>query len=144
MKVSHTVVIECPLETVWELFDNVENMLEWQDELQSYEMVEGEPGEIGSVRSQTIKQMGVTQRLTATLLEREPPHRAAMHYEGAQAPFTAYDEFTDLGDGTTEWSSTLDVKLGMLQKPLELVIKPLASDLVKRNGRNFKEFCESR
>lgn len=144
MKVSHTVVIECPIETVWELFDDVDNMLEWQDELQSYEMVEGEPGEIGSVRSQKIKQMGVTQQLTATLLEREPPHHSAMHYEGAQAPFTAFDEFEDLGDGTTEWTSTLDVKLGMLQKPLELVIKPLASDLVRRNGRNFKAFCENR
>lgn len=144
MKVSRTVVIERPIDEVWALYDDLDNMVEWQDELQSYELVEGEPDEVGSTRNQTIKQMGVTQHLKVTLLERDPPHRTKSLYEGAQAPFTAEDEFIDLGDGTTEWTATIDVRLNMLQKALELVLKPLASDLTKRNGKNFKEFCERR
>lgn len=143
MKVERSVVIERPLEQVWAAFDDPDAMVEWQDDLLEYEQLEGEPHEIGSISRQTIKQMGVRQDLTVTLLERRPPELSTSHYEGAQAPFTAINTFEDLGDGTTEWTAVLEIKLGMLQRALELALKPLASELTKRNARSFKAYCEN-
>jgi uncharacterized protein YndB with AHSA1/START domain len=144
MKVEHAVVIERPREEVWAVFDDPELMVEWQGNLLEYEQLEGESDEIGSISRQTIKNVGVKSDLTVTLLERDEPELSSSHYEGAQVPFTVINTFSDLGDGTTEWHAELEVRLGLVQKALAPILKPLMSDLVSRNGRDFKAFVESR
>lgn len=144
MKVEHTEVIDRPLAEVWEVFEDPEATVEWQGNLLEYEQVEGSPDKVGSISHQTVKNAGVTSVLTVELLERKAKKLSRSYYEGAQAPFEVTNTFKELKDGSTEWKAVMDVKLNLLTKALGPVLKPIASELVKRNGRDFKQYVESR
>jgi hypothetical protein len=51
--------------------------------------------------------------------------------------------FTALGDDSTEWLAVMDLKLNLLTKALGPVLKPVMTELIKRNGRDFKHYVES-
>lgn len=48
MKYVLEITIDAPRQQVVELFDNSENLFEWQDGLKSFEHLEGEPGTVGA------------------------------------------------------------------------------------------------
>lgn len=137
MKAEHRVVIDRPIEEVWAVFDDPDAMVEWQDNLISFEEVSE------SVSLQTVRNAGINQELTVTLLEYEAPVLAKSRYEGAQAPFEVTNTFTAIDDGSTEWLAVMDLKLNLLTKALGPVLKPVMNELVKRNGRDFKNYVES-
>ena len=45
-------------------------------------------------------------------------------------PFTVVNTFSELDDGTTEWHAQLEVRLGLVQKALAPVLKPIMGELV--------------
>ena len=55
MRYTNEVEIDLPLEKVLELFDNEENIFEWQPELISFEHVSGKKGHVGSVSNLRYK-----------------------------------------------------------------------------------------
>ena len=144
MKVEHVEIIDSPIESVWAAFEDTDAMVEWQGNLLEYEQVEGSPDKPGAISHQTVKNAGMTSVLTVTLLERKAPKLSRSRYEGAQAPFEVTNTFRQQKDGSTEWVAVMDVKLNLLTKALGPVLKPIAQELVKRNGRDFKQYVESR
>jgi hypothetical protein len=130
-------VIERPLDEVWAAFDDPDAMVEWQGNLVAYEQVSDD------VSRQTVRNAGINQELTVTLLEHEAPSLAKSRYEGAQVPFEVTNTFTALGDDSTEWLAVMDLKLNLLTKALGPVLKPVMTELIKRNGRDFKHYVES-
>ena len=48
MKYTVELDINLPIDRVIELFDNTENMYEWMEGLQSFESLEGTPGQVGA------------------------------------------------------------------------------------------------
>lgn len=142
MKVEHVEVIDRSVDVVWAAFEDTDAMVEWQGNLLKYEQVEGSPDRPGAVSHQTVKNAGVKSVLTVTLLERNPPKMSRSRYEGAQAPFEVTNTFTAQKDGSTGWLAVMDVKLNLLTKALGPVLKPIAQELVKRNGRDFKRYVE--
>lgn len=144
MRVSHTEIIERPIAEVWAEFENAEAFTEWQTNLLEYSQVSGSYNAVGGVAAMKVRQVGMTNDLTVTVLSRDArKHRVAYRYEGAQAPFEIANSFRSV-DGGTEWTAELDVKLNLLTKALAPVLKPIANELVKGNGRGFKSYCESR
>ena len=57
MKYTLETEIHLPREEVIKLFDNQENCFKWQEGLQSFEHVSGEPGQPGA-KSRLVYQMG--------------------------------------------------------------------------------------
>lgn len=144
MKVEHTEVIDRPIAAVWKLFEAADRFVEWQGNLLEFEVTEGRYDRVGGVAEMRVKQTGMTNDMTATVLERDARrHTVTYGYEGAQAPFEIANSFRSTDGGGTEWTAVLDLKLNFLTRALAPVLKPLASDLVKNNGREFREFCES-
>jgi uncharacterized membrane protein len=137
LKAEHRVVIDRPLEEVWAVFDDPDAMVEWQGNLVSYEEVSD------GVSLQTVRNAGMNQELTVTLLEHEPPMLAKSRYEGAQVPFEVTNTFTAVDDDSTEWVAVMDLKLNLLTKALGPVLKPVMTELIKRNGRDFKQYAEA-
>lgn len=144
MKVEHVEVIDCPIEEVWAAFEDPDAMVEWQGNLLEHAYVEGSPDKPGAISHQTVKNAGVTTVLTVTLFERKAPKLSRSLYEGAQAPFEVTNTFKQVKDGSTEWRAVMDVKLNLLTRALSPVLKPISNELVKRNGRDFKQYLESR
>jgi uncharacterized membrane protein len=137
LKAEHRVVIDRPIETVWAVFDDPEAMVEWQGNLLSHEKFSD------SISRQKVRNAGITQELTVTLLESEPPVMTKSLYEGAQVPFEVTSTFTPVGEGSTEWHALMDLKLSLLTKALGPVLKPVMLELIKRNGRDFKAYVEA-
>lgn len=144
MKVEHVEVIDRGIDEVWAAFEAPDAMVEWQGNLLEHAFVEGSPDKPGAISHQTVKNAGLTTVLTVTLLERKVPKLSRSRYEGAQAPFEVTNTFKEQKDGSTEWRAVMDVKLNLLTKALGPVLKPIAQELVKRNGRDFKTYVESR
>lgn len=119
------------------MFDDPDAMVEWQGNLVSFEEVSD------TASLQTVRNAGINQELTVTLLEREAPKLAKSRYEGAQVPFEVTNTFAAVDDGSTEWCAVMDLKLNLLTKALGPVLKPVMLELIKRNGRDFKRFVES-
>jgi uncharacterized membrane protein len=137
LKAEHRVVIERPLDEVWAAFDDPDAMVEWQGNLVAYEQVSDD------VSLQTVRNAGINQELTVTLLEHVAPSLAKSRYDGAQVPFEVTNTFTALGDDSTEWLAVMDLKLNLLTRALGPVLKPVMTELIKRNGRDFKNYVEN-
>lgn len=144
MKVEHTEVIAAEVAAVFPAFEDPEVIAAWQDNLLEFEQVKGSFQKKGGVAMMKVKQVGMTNDLTVTVLERDAKKFSVKYgYEGAQLPFTITNKFVDLGDGTTEWTAVLEAKLSLLTKALGVALKPLAGELVKNNGKHFRAWCES-
>lgn len=144
MRVAHTEFIERPIAEVWAEFENTSTFADWQDNLLEFEQVSGKYTAVGGVSHVKVRQVGMTNDLVLTVLSRDArKHRVSYRYEGAQAPFEIANSFRSV-DGGTEWTAEMDVKLNLLTKALGPVLKPIANELVKGNGRNFKAHCESK
>lgn len=139
---SHTEVLKGHAAEVFAAFEDPDVIIAWQSDLLEIEIVKGAFNRKGGVARMLVKQAGIKTEMTAEVVERKAPSMARYRYEGAQAPFEVTNSFRDLGDGRTEWTSELDLKLGFVFKPLGPVLRPIANELVKRNGRNFKGWCE--
>lgn len=144
MKVQHTEVIAAPVAEVFPAFEDPEVIAAWQDNLLEFELVKGSFQRKGGIARMKVKQVGMTNDLTVTVLDRDAKkYKVRYGYEGAQAPFTISNSFVDLGDGTTEWTAVLEAKLPLLARALEIALKPLAGELVKNNGKHFRAWCEA-
>lgn len=142
MKVRHTETLNGEVEAVFTAFEDPEVIAAWQDNLLEFEMLEGAFNEKGGVAHMKVKQMEMTNDLTVKVVDRDAKKYTVKYsYDGAQAPFTISNTFTDNGDGTTEWNAELEAKISRLLKPLELALKPLAGKLVGDNGKNFGAWC---
>lgn len=144
MKVEHVEIINAPVKAVFKAFEDPEVIAAWQDNLLEFEVVKGSFRRKGGVVRMKARQVGLTSDLTVTVLERDArKFKVKYGYEGAQAPFEIANSFVKTGDGGTEWTAVLDLKLNLLTRALGPVLKPLASELVKNNGKNFRAWCEA-
>ena len=144
MKLEHREVIDAPVGAVWKAFEDPEVIAQWQSNLLEFEQLEGSFTKVGGVARMKAKQVGMTNEMTVTVLERDARKRMVKyHYDGAQAPFEIRNTFKALGDGSTEWTAALDVKLSLLTKALGPVLKPLANEFIKGNGKSFRAWCEA-
>lgn len=144
MKLEHREVIDAPVGAVWKAFEDPEVIAQWQSNLLEFEQLEGSFTKVGGVARMKAKQVGMTNEMTVTVLERDARKRMVKyHYEGAQAPFEIRNTFKSLRDGSTEWTAALDVKLSLLTQALGPVLKPLANEFIKGNGKSFRAWCEA-
>ena len=144
MKVEHTEVIEQPAAEFFKAFDDPAVISAWEVNVLEFEQVKGSFQKKGGVARMKVKQVGMTNDLTVTVVERDAKkHTVTYHYDGAQLPFTIANSFVDIGDDTTQWTAVLEAKLSFLTKALGLALKPLASELIKGNGRHFRTWCEA-
>ena len=58
MKLKFETVIDAGLDTVWAAFDNPDNMMRWQQNLQSFNHVSGDPGQPGAISELVYNEKG--------------------------------------------------------------------------------------
>lgn len=143
MKVDHSETLKGNAAEVFAAFEDPEVIAAWQTNMLEFEQLEGEFNEQGGVARMKVKQMEMTNDMTVKVIERDAKKFIVKYsYDGAQAPFTILNTFSDNGDGTTEWTAVLEAKISRLLKPLELALKPLAGKLVSDNGKNYSAWCD--
>jgi uncharacterized protein YndB with AHSA1/START domain len=137
-------LIERDVETVWEIVDDPESQPEWQDELVEYVQVSGDPRVVGGEARMIYIVDGSERVVHATLLERVEHERVRWHLEGLPVKIDVEQLLIDNGASETEVVTTIDAQIGLLQKPLTPVIKPLLDRAAGRLSDSLKAYAESR
>ncbi|HEV7919145.1 MAG TPA: SRPBCC family protein [Solirubrobacterales bacterium] len=143
MIVEHTVVIDLPIDEVWEVFTDAGLFREWQEELVDYEQVSGEFLELGAVADLTFRRSSGDTTLSETIAEREEGSLLTASYTGLPVQFSIENHFDAIDDDTTEWTATAEVKLGLMHKPFSGMIKSGVTELAETRAKSFKQYVEN-
>lgn len=142
MKYTLELTIDLPRERVVELFDNVENLKEWQKGLQSFDHVSGEPGQVGAVSKLKYDMNGRIIDMIETITVRDLPDRFAGTYE-AKGVWNAIDNrFEEVDENTTKWYAHNEFKFKGFMK---LMSKIMPGAFKKQSFKfmiDFKNFAE--
>jgi len=76
MRFTCATEIDLPVAKVIEMFDNTDNLKNWQNGLVSYEHVSGSPGAVGSKSRINIKTGKHAIELSETILVKNLPHES--------------------------------------------------------------------
>ena len=142
MKYTCEITINKPLADVIKLFDDPENMKEWQPGLQSYEFLEGPPGQAGSTMKLKYA-MGKRQiEMVETILENSLPEKFSGTYE-AQGVYNKMDiSFVAIDDNTTKWISDQEFRMSGFMKVWAFLMPGSFKKQSMVFLEKFKEFAE--
>jgi uncharacterized membrane protein len=76
------VVIDAPIERVWEVLADIPRQPEWMLEMKAVRMLTPDPVGVGSRGEATVRIFGISVTDPVTVTEFEPPHRFAIRHEG--------------------------------------------------------------
>jgi uncharacterized membrane protein len=103
------IVIDAPIERVWEVVSDIEEQPRWMHEMKAVRMLTPPPVGVGSRGEADVRVLGIGVTDPVTITEWDPPHRFAVRHEGV---FTGGGVISleSGADGTTtivRWEETL-------------------------------------
>jgi uncharacterized membrane protein len=143
MKFTTEIIISKPLEIVLRLFDNVENMKKWQPDLESYELLDGTPGEPGA-RMKLVYNTGKRRiEMIETITVKNLPEEFSGYYELKGIKNLIKNSFHDLGDGSTKWKSECEFILSGFMKIIGWIMPGAFKKQSLLMMDRFKSFAEN-
>ena len=143
MKYTREVVIDLPRDHVIELFDNADNLAKWQEGLQAFEHVSGEPGEPGARSRLVYDHRGSRFELIETITERNLPDEFSAIYETDGVWNLMTNRFEDEGPDRTRWIAESEFRpQGLKMKLMAIILRPLFTSRTLKTLRDFKAFAE--
>ena len=104
MKFRNEITIDADRETVWQAFDNPDNLSTWQPTLRSFKVRSGVAGRPGQVAELVYDEHGRRVVMTETLTEKRKPDFIAGTYDSAWSVATIVNHFETAGAGRTRWT----------------------------------------
>jgi len=145
MKFSCTVHINAPIDKVIRLFDNPDNLKEWQDGFQGMEHLSGTPGVPGA-KSKITYLMGKRKiELIETVLVSDLPREFTGLYEAKQMVNTMKNNFSAVSKTETRYSAEVEYTefRGLMPKLMALLFPGMFKKQVEKWMNQFKVFAES-
>jgi hypothetical protein len=101
MKARFEVIVNADRNTVWDAFDNPDNIPKWQPTLKSFPHKSGTPGEVGAITELVYDENGRELVMSETITERRRPDFMAGIYttKGRKSLIVNYFEIIE-GDKT--------------------------------------------
>ena len=116
MKYQNSITVNVPLKRFIELLDNPENMKYWQKGLQSYEVLDGTPGAVGSTMRMNYLHGKREVSLLETITANNLPNEFSATYECKGVWNLVENHFTETPEGHTQWVSDSAFKFtGMMR-----------------------------
>jgi len=146
MKFQCSVDINLPRDQVREYWDNVEYIKEWQDGLQSFEHISGEPGKVGAVSKMRYKAGKREFDLVETILLSDLPNRFKGEYVADSMTNTMDNTFEILSEHQTRWVADIEYSKfnGFLPKLMGLLFKGMFKKQTQKWLNQFKTFAENK
>lgn len=104
------IEIDKPREQVVKLFDNPDNLKEWQPGFVSMKQLQGEPGSVGSKCELQYKMGNRNVTMIETLETRNLPHELHGTYEAKGVWNRVKNFFFEQGEDKTLWKSEIEFK----------------------------------
>jgi carbon monoxide dehydrogenase subunit G len=142
MKYITEIIIEVPIDKVIELFDNPENMKEWQPGLISFETYEGEAGKPGA-KSRLIYQMGKrTVEMIETIEVRKLPQEFSGTYEVKNVWNRVRNFFEAMDGQKTKYITEHEFRFSGFMKLMAFFMPMAFKKQSLKYMKLFKEFAE--
>ena len=137
MKLKFESVIDASLDTVWAAFDNPDNMPRWQQNLESFTHISGDPGQPGAVSELVYDEKGKKVVLTETITERRDLDFLAGTYETSMSRTLIINHFEAVDENSTRWTSWCNFHL---QGSMRLMTLFVSRSIRKRNEADMQRF----
>jgi len=144
MKYSIELNLEAPRSVVIELFDNPDNMKKWQSDLQRFEHISGEPGQVGAKSKLKYKMGKRAIEMVETITVNNLPDEFSGTYETGGVWNEVNNHFSETGPEQTRWRLNTEFQCGGFFMKLMMFFMPGA--FKKQSSKfmhNFKEFVET-
>ena len=143
MKYTREVVIDLPRDRVIELFDNPDNLPKWQEGLQSFEHVSGEPGQPGAKSRLVYDHRGRHIEMIETITERNLPDEFSGTYETEGVWNGMKNRFVEDAPDRTRWIAESEFRCsGLKMKLMTIFLRPMFTSTTMKSLRDFKAFAE--
>lgn len=141
---KYTIEINRPIEKVYDLFTDRDNLKKWQSKLLDYQHLHGEKGEVGSVSELTYKGLTIFETITSKVY----PTEVISEYEHKRNAVTkmyhtAMNKFSKLGNDKTLYEMTIEQKVvGFLPQIVMTIMAGTVKKYHKKLLKGFKKFAE--
>lgn len=143
MHYTTEITINQPLDKVVALFDDPENLKEWQPGLLSFEHIEGKPGEPGS-KARLLYKMGKREiEMIETLISRDLPREFTGTYEAKHVWNKIQNRFEKIDSLTTRWVSDNEFRCTGFIRIMAFLFPGSFKKQTKEFMERFKTFAEN-
>lgn len=143
MKYSCEVTIDAPRARVIELFDNSDNMVKWQEGLQDYEHLSGEPGQPGAKMRLGYDMKGRKVEMVETITSRNFPDEFSGTYEAKGVMNWVTNHFYEDGPDKTRWVMDTEFQLSGFMKLMGIFMRGAFPKQTQSMMNQFKAFAEN-
>ncbi|GAA1882468.1 hypothetical protein GCM10009715_31080 [Paeniglutamicibacter psychrophenolicus] len=144
MEFTQELTVSLPRQRFIELFDDPENLKEWQKGLISFEGVTGTPGEPGATSRLTYRQGRGTMEMIETVTRRDLPEAFDGTYDAKGVHNVCRNEFHDLDGSATRWVAHNVFEFTGFMRVVALLFGPMFKKQSLKMMTAFKEFAEAR
>lgn len=145
MKYTLELVIDAPLKEVIKLFDNPDNMKEWQPGLLSFETISGQPGQEGAKAKLKYKIGKREIEMIETITKIDLPHEFFGTYETKGVWNEIKNYFREGVGDTTHWTTENEFRVeGFFMKLMCFLMPGAFKKETMKHMQNFKNFVEGR
>lgn len=119
MNLSHEVVVEKPLQSVWDYSNNPDNLTKWLNDFLRYEQVTGsaDSPKVGDTSNHTYQQGKGEFTMEETITVYDPPHRIELFMTSSYFDMQIVNRFEAIDPGKTKLFASADfVRVGWLMK----------------------------
>lgn len=143
MKYSVSITIDKPVNEVVALFDNVDNMKKWMDGLESFEPLDGTPGEVGA-KSRLRFKMGKREiEMIETITAKNLPEEFTGTYEAKGVFNIVRNSFEPLPGNKTKYTTEQEFQFKGFMKLMGLLMPGAFKKQSMKYLQDFKAFAES-
>lgn len=146
MKFTCSVDISLPKNEVAQLWQDPNNLKEWQDGFKGIEHISGEPGKEGAKSKLMYSSKRGDFDLFETILENKLPDEFRGEYDHSHMTNTMHTKFTEKPDGSTHYESEFiyTIKKGFILKIISNFFPGMFRKQTQKWLDQFKVFAESR
>lgn len=144
MEYTNEITIEQPRSLVVELFDDPENMKQWQEGLLELEHVSGDPGQPGANSRLLIESSGRKIEMIETVIKRDLPDEFHAKYTTEGVENWVKNYFIDEGPNRTRWVTENRFEFSGMMRIVSFFMRGAFPKQTQQSMQDFKEFAESR
>jgi len=143
MKLKLETVVDAGLDTVWAAFDNPHNLPRWQQNLESFNHISGEPGRPGAVSELVFDERGKKVIFRETITERREPDFLAGAYESRMGKALIVTHFEAVNENSTRWTSWCNFTFQGFVKFISLFVSGIIRNRMEADMERFKLMVET-
>jgi len=142
MKYTSVIEIELPREKIIALFDNQDNLKKWQEGLESFEHLSGEPGTVGAKSIIKYKMGKRNIEMTETILKKELPNDYHFLFEAKGVWNEVKNSFSEINPNQTKWTIENDFRGKGMMAVMMFLMPSMFKKQTMKFMISFKDFAE--